>query len=85
MKRNPIRGECASVITTPGARANPAVSASRLVSAALLFGAVVMAQPGLLEAVVESDGEVRDALIGLLDCVNEHEAVAACPPVRITG
>jgi hypothetical protein len=84
-KRSPFRGECTSVIATPSARANPAISASRLVAAAQLFGAAVVAAPGMLEAAVAAEGEVRDALLGLLDCVDEYEALMACPPVRATG
>lgn len=84
-QRSPLRGECTSVIAAAGARANPAISASRLVAAAQLFGAAVIAAPGMLEAAMEAQGEVRDALLGLLDCVDEYEALMARPPVQATG
>lgn len=84
MKRNPLRGEC-TVIAAPDARATPAVSAGRLVAAAQLFGAAVFAAPGMLESVVDSTGEVRDTLLGLLDCVDEYEALMAKAPDRATG
>lgn len=78
-KGNPLRGEC-TVIAAPDARAVPAISASRIVAAAQLFGAAVVAAPGMLEAVSEATGEVRDTLLGLLDCVDEYEALMASPP-----
>lgn len=73
------------MIAAPHARATPALSASRLVAAALLFGAAVVAAPGMLESVMEAEGEVRDTLLGLLDCVDEYEAIAASPPLRPHG
>jgi hypothetical protein len=48
--------------------------------AAQMFGAAVVAAPGMLESIVEAQGEVRDALLGLLDCVDEYEALMARPP-----
>lgn len=84
MNRSPLRGEC-TVIAAPGAQASPTLSASRLVSAAQLFGAAVMAAPGMLEEIVASQGEVRDTMLGLLDCLNDYEALMARPPVKRTG
>lgn len=84
MNRNPLRGEC-TVIATPEAKASPALSASRLVAAAQLFGAAVVAAPGMLESVVRADGEVRDTLLALLDCVDEYEALMAKAPTRAAG
>jgi hypothetical protein len=81
-QRSPLRGECPRVIATPDARATPAISASRIVQAALLFGAAVVAAPGMLESVAAAEGEVRDALLGLLDCVDEYEALMARAPMR---
>jgi len=84
MKRRPL-GEC-TVIAAPGARPpTPALSASRLVAAAQLFGAAVVAAPGMLEQVVNAQGEVRDALLGLLDCLDEYEALMANPQSRASG
>jgi hypothetical protein len=68
------------VIVASGSRATPTLSASRLVMAAQMFGAAVVAAPGMLESIVEAQGEVRDALLGLLDCVDEYEALMARPP-----
>lgn len=82
MRRSPA---CTRVIATPDARATPAVSASRLVAAALLFGAVVQAEPGMLEEVAAAEGELPAALLALLDCVNEYEALIANTPVRPAG
>lgn len=84
-QRSPLRGECPRVIATPEARATPVISASRIVAAALLFGAAVVAAPGMLEAVADAEGEVRDTLLGLLDCVDEYEALMANGPARTAG
>lgn len=84
MNRSPLRGEC-TVIAAPGAKATPTLSASRIVAAAQLFGAAVLAAPGMLEAALEAEGEVRDTLLGLLDCVNEYEALMANTPAWPTG
>lgn len=82
MNRNPLRGDCPSVISAPGVTATPSVSVSRLVAAAQLFGAAVVAAPGMLESIADARGEVRDTLLGLLDCVDEYEALMARPPIR---
>jgi hypothetical protein len=70
------------VISAPGVTATPSVSVSRLVAAAQLLGAAVVAAPGMLESIADSRGEVRDNLLGLLDCVDEYEALMARPPIR---
>lgn len=84
-QRSPLRGECPRVIAAPDARTSPVISASRILQAALLFGAAVVAAPGMLESVMEAEGEVRDTLLGLLDCVDEYEALMARTPVHHTG
>ncbi len=79
IRRGPLRG-CDSVLTVPDVRATPARSASRVLAAAQRLSAIVEATPGMLEGIVDGGGDVRDALLSLLDCVNEYEGIAACPP-----